>query len=279
MSERRSAYIEAAGHEMHVSEWGDPSNPPLIMWHGLARTGRDFDEAASALSDQFFVTCPDTLGRGLSSWVHDHETGYSFPTYAQTALAMIEHYAFDNLRWVGTSMGGLLGIIMAATTLKGRISHLVINDVGPEIPAEGSRRIAEYVAKPPTFDRVSELRDWLRVTYRSFGENTESFWHRMADTSMRRTDAGRISVHYDPRIVRLLDEDSPDIQIWDIYDQVTAKSLLLRGENSDVLTPEVAAEMLTRGPKPRLELIEDCGHAPTLANASQIALLREFLSS
>ena len=275
----RSTYIAAAGFEMHVTEWGDPKNPALVMWHGLARTGRDFDEAASALSDTYFVICPDTLGRGLSSWARDPRTDYSYRTFGDTALTVFDHYGINQMRWVGTSMGGLIGVTLAADRLKGRITHLVVNDVGPDIPAEGSGRIASYVGNPPVYDTISELEAWLRKNYAPFGRNSDEFWRRMADTSHRRTDDGRITVHYDPQIVTQFTYHKADLDVWDAYDAIEARTLLLRGETSDVLPAQVAEEMTRRGPKPRLEVMRDCGHAPTLTTWHEIALLREFLAT
>ncbi|HEU4987664.1 MAG TPA: alpha/beta hydrolase [Rhizobiaceae bacterium] len=275
----RSTYIAAAGFEMHVTEWGDPKNPALVMWHGLARTGRDFDEAASALSDTYFVICPDTLGRGLSSWAHDPRTDYSYRIFGDTALAVFDHYGIDQMRWVGTSMGGLIGVTLAADRLKGRITHLVVNDVGPDIPAEGSGRIASYVGNPPVYDTISELEAWLRKNYAPFGRNSDEFWRRMADTSHRRTDDGRVTVHYDPQIVTQFTYHKADLDVWDAYDAIEARTLLLRGETSDVLPAQVAEEMTRRGPKPRLEVMRDSGHAPTLTTWHEIALLREFLAT
>lgn len=278
MSLRRSAYIDAAGFEIHVSEWGRPENPPLVMWHGLARTGRDFDEAADALSDTYFVICPDTLGRGLSSWARDYTVDYSYRVFGEIALAVLDHYRIAGLRWVGTSMGGLIGVTLAAGALKGRISHLVINDIGPDIPEAGTGRIAAYVGNPPVYDTIGELEEWLRANYAPFGENTQVFWRRMADTSARRMDDGRITVHYDPAIVSQFTHHKADLDVWDAYDAIEAKTLVIRGESSDVLSAAVAAQMQRRGPCPRLEVMANCGHAPTLASASEIAMLRDFLA-
>jgi pimeloyl-ACP methyl ester carboxylesterase len=275
----RSAYVPAAGFELHVTEWGDPKNPALVMWHGLARTGRDFDEAAEALSDTYFVLCPDTLGRGLSSWAKDPTVDYSYRVFGDTALGMLDHYRLGKVRWVGTSMGGLIGVTLAAERLKGRVTHLVINDVGPDIPAAGIGRIASYVGNPPVYDTVAELEAWLRANYAPFGTNTDSFWRRMADTSARRTDAGRVTVHYDPAIVTQLTHHKADLDVWDAYDAIEAKTLITRGENSDVLAAPVAEAMLGRGPRPRLHVVGGCGHAPTLASANEIGLLRDFLAS
>ncbi|MVT00240.1 alpha/beta fold hydrolase [Devosia marina] len=273
----RSTYIDAAGFEMHVTEWGDRANPVLVMWHGLARTGRDFDEAARALSADFFVLCPDTLGRGLSAWARRGAADYTFATYGAMTSAMLKHYDVGQFGWVGTSMGGLLGITLAAGPLSDRITHLVINDVGPDIPYDSARRIAEYVGNPPVFDTIADYEFWLRRTYAPFGENSESFWRRMVDTSMRRTDKGQVTVHYDPAIVSTMVENKADLDVWNAYDAVTAHTLLIRGAQSDVLPPTVASAMRMRGPCPELVTIPDCGHAPTFSDEKQIDLLRSFL--
>ncbi len=199
MTQPRSVYVPAAGFEIHVTEWGDRQRPLLVMWHGLARTGRDFDEAAEALSDSWFVICPDTIGRGMSSWARDASVDYSYRVFGDIALGLLGHYRATSLGWVGTSMGGLIGVTLAAGRLKGLISHLVVNDIGPEIPAVGIDRIAAYVGAPPVYDTVAELEAWLRRTYAPFGHNTDAFWRRMADTSARRTDSGKVTVQYDPR--------------------------------------------------------------------------------
>ena len=278
MTRPRSTYVSASGFEIHVTEWGDPANPALVMWHGLARTGRDFDEAAEALSDSYFVICPDTLGRGLSSWARDPATDYSYETFGRLAEAMLAHYGIHETRWIGTSMGGLIGVTLAAGVLRDRITHLVINDIGPDIPAAGAERIAAYVGTPPLYDTVAELEAWLRANYAPFGDNTPRFWRRMADTSARRTDDGRITVHYDPHIVTQFTHHKADLDVWDAYDAVEAKTLVIRGESSDVLAASVAEEMTRRGPRPALHVIPGCGHAPTLASDDQIALVRAFLA-
>ncbi|MHA6297538.1 alpha/beta fold hydrolase [Devosia sp. CAU 1758] len=278
MTGPRSSFLDAAGFEMHVTAWGDPGSPALVMWHGLARTGRDFDEAASALSEDYFVLCPDTLGRGLSAWARRGAADYTFETYGNMASAMLDHFGVNQFGWVGTSMGGLLGITLAAGDLGQRMTHLVINDVGPDIPVDSARRIADYVGNPPTFDTVADYEIWLRKTYAPFGTNSEAFWRRMTDTSLRRSDAGKVTVHYDPAIVSLMGENKADLDVWEAYDAVSTPTLLIRGEHSDVLPPTVASAMRMRGPCPQLVTMPDCGHAPTLADDRQISVLREFLA-
>lgn len=277
MISRRSTYVTCGPHELHVSEWGDPANPPLVMWHGLARTGRDFDEAASELAREYFVVCPDTLGRGLSSWARDVSVDYSYAAYGEHAAAILDHYDLGTIRWVGTSMGGLLGVTLAAGFLKERISHLVVNDIGPWIPQDATGRIGSYVGNPPAFHSISELEQWLRKNYAPFGENSDQFWRRMADTSARRMDDGRITTHYDPQIVSQFTVHKSDLDCWPHWDALAAKTLLLRGEKSDVLPSSVAAEMTQRGPKPQLVEFSGCGHAPTLASESEFAVLGKFL--
>ncbi len=277
MPDRRSTYVQSGPHQLHISEWGDKANPPLIMWHGLARTGRDFDEAALALSAHYFVLCPDTLGRGLSSWAKDASTDYSYAAYGGHALSILDHYGIETLRWIGTSMGGLLGVTLAAGALKQRITHLVVNDIGPWIPEEATGRIADYVGKVPVFEGVLELEEWLRSNYAPFGDNSDAFWRRMADTSMRRRDDGLITVHYDPQIASQFTIHRSDLDCWPQWDAIEAPTLLLRGEQSDVLPKTIAREMTTRGPKPELVEFSGYGHAPTMTTNKEISLLRDFL--
>ena len=279
MTQPKSTYIPAAGFEIHVTEWGDKSKPALVMWHGLARTGRDFDEAAEALSDSYFVICPDTPGRGMSSWAKDASKDYSYAKFGDAALDVFDHYGIDKMRWVGTSMGGLIGVTLAGGRLKDRITHLVINDIGPDIPEAATGRITDYVGNPPAYDTMIEMETWLRSNYAPFGRNSDAFWRRMADTSARRMSDGRVTVHYDPQIVTQFTYHKADLDVWDAYDAIAARTMLFRGMISDVLPASVAAQMQARGPKPELHEFAGVGHAPTLATDKEIRLLRDFLAS
>lgn len=274
----RSNYVQTCGHEIHVTEWGDAKRPPLVMWHGLARTGRDFDEAAEALSDTYFVLCPDTLGRGLSSWARDAAVDYSYRSFGDIVAGILDHYGIADVRWVGTSMGGLIGVTLAGGRMKDRITHLVVNDIGPSIPESAVGRIASYVGSPPVFETVAELEQWLRTNYAPFGPNTDAFWRRMTDTSLRRTDGGRVTVHYDPQIVTQFTHHKSDLDCWPQWDSVEAHMMLLRGSESDVLPAETAEEMVRRGCDVAYHQFAGIGHAPTLAAAQEITLLREFLA-
>jgi pimeloyl-ACP methyl ester carboxylesterase len=272
MTAPRSRYVPAAGYEIHVTEWGVPGRPALVMWHGLVRTGRDFDEAAAALADEYFVLCPDTIGRGLSSWAKPED--YNFAVYHAVVLELLGHYGIDSLRWVGTSMGGLIGATLAAGVLRGRISHLVMNDIGPDVAEAGARRIADYLRHPPSFATVTEFEAFYRRVYAPFGDNTDAFWQRLTESSVRRTDDGRLTVHYDPGIAMLFGA----YDLWPEYNAVAAKALLLRGSQSDVLSRETARHMQATGPRPELIELEGVGHAPTLTTAREIGLLRSFMA-
>lgn len=276
---RVSHFLRLGGDEIRVSTWGDPARPAIMLWHGLARTGRDFDELAADLSDRWFVLCPDTLGRGLSSWANDPTTDYTLERYGDHAIATLDHFVIDRLAWLGTSMGGLIGILLAAGRLKDRLTHFIVNDVGPEIPADAIARIVTYVGNPPVVATIAELKAWLRRAYAPFGTNPDRFWQRMIETSLRRMDDGQVTLHYDPKIVAQFGSGSAQPDIWQAWDAITTPTLLVRGERSDVLPRVVAEHMTRRGPRPRLVEFADVGHAPTFTTPRQITAVRAFLEA
>lgn len=275
---RTSRYLTCAGYEIHVSEWGAANQDVVVMWHGLARTGRDFDDIASHLAERYRIICPDTIGRGLSQWAKDRERDYCFAVYCDIAADLLDQLGVERLRWVGTSMGGLIGLALAAERLKDRITHLVLNDIGPEVPQAAADRIAAYAGNPPSFSTFGEFEAWIRTIYRPFGEHDDATWKLLAETGHRRTDDGRITVHYDPRIVTQFTTHKSDLDLWDEFDAVTCPTLLLRGANSDVLQGGVAEAMTKRGPKAMLVEIEGVGHAPVLNNREQRGIVTAFLA-
>jgi pimeloyl-ACP methyl ester carboxylesterase len=275
---RRSLYLDIYGHEIHVTEWGDTSAPALVMWHGLARTGRDFDTAARHFSSRYRVICPDTLGRGLSGWSTMPDRDYTLDTYADYAIAMLEQLGVDRCKWVGTSMGGLLGMVLAAGPMKRRIERLVINDIGPRPNPVAMTRIRAYVTARPSFANMRELETFLRQIYMPFGALSDPEWRTMTDTSARRRDDGSITVHYDPEIMRVFADQPDGLNYWAAWDGVGCPTLVLRGVNSDVLLPEVAEEMTRRGPGAQLVTVPGCGHAPYLNVPNQIKLVEQFLA-
>ncbi|MBV7407987.1 alpha/beta fold hydrolase [Maritimibacter sp. DP1N21-5] len=263
----RSRFLPLLGHELHVTEWGDPGAPPVICWHGLARTGRDFDELAARLADTHFVLCPDTIGRGMSSWSEAPEDDYRLPHYADIARAMMDLYGMRQVRWIGTSMGGQIGMTVASQT-PDRIASLVINDIGPEVPTPAMDRIVTYSSELPTFDTVNEAERWLREVYVPFGPADDSFWSRMAETSVRRRDDGKLTIHYDPRLIAVLESNRGMMDLWPAWEEITAPTLVIRGADSDLLTEGIAARMSATGPAPRVLVMEGYGHAPNLSTGA-----------
>ena len=173
----RSQYLPVAGHEIHLTAWGDPAAPALMLWHGLARTGRDFDTLARHFADRFHVLCPDTIGRGLSSWSSAPETDYTLPAYCRHAVELLDRLGIAQCRWVGTSMGGLIGMALAGTPeTASRIERLVLNDVAPRLNQAAIERILAYVAIVPEFATMAEFEGFLRTVYAPFGQLTDAEW-------------------------------------------------------------------------------------------------------
>ncbi|MWD30129.1 alpha/beta fold hydrolase [Aquicoccus sp. SCR17] len=274
MTGPRSQFLPVLDHEVHLTEWGTPGAPPLIMWHGLARTGRDFDELAAALSDRWHVICPDTVGRGMSSWARSEEE-YRLPHLHDVALGLLDAMGLERVDWLGTSMGGLIGMKLAAGPGAPRLRSLVINDIGPEIPRAAIDRILGYAADLPVFDTVAEAHAWLGAVYEPFGPSPESYRARTTETSLRRRDDGRWTLHYDPRIVAMLQEPE-DVRLWDDFARIATPCHVLRGASSDILPAAISARMAEEGPRPDETLFADCGHAPSLSRPEDARLVREI---
>jgi pimeloyl-ACP methyl ester carboxylesterase len=274
----KSGYAICEGRELHYVEWGE-GRETVIAWHGLARTGRDMDDIAAHLASRYRVICPDTIGRGLSQWSAQPEREYCLDVYARLAVALLDALGVDDCLWLGTSMGGALGIHLAAGALKGRIRRLLLNDIGPELAPAAVERIRTYAGSPPQFDRMSELEQYFRTIYRPYGRLSDEQWRRLAETSARRTADGRLTPHYDPKIVLQFEHYPHDYDQWDAYDAVECPTLCLRGESSDLLLPAVAEAMRHRGPHTDVVTIAGCGHAPALNVPEQFQLVERFFSS
>lgn len=275
-----SRYLTLAGRSVHLLDWGRAEAPAVILWHGFARNAHDFDDLAAALSPYYRLLVVDTIGRGLSEWSPEPDAEYTVPFYARQAVELFTQLGLTTARWVGTSMGGLIGMVAAATALKSQISHLVLNDVGPAIAPGAVSRILTYAGSPPTFASLPELEQYFRTIYAPFGIATDAGWRKLAETSVRRLPDGRLTPHYDPQIAAVLGRQTAAAtgDAWPLYDQITAKTLLLRGAVSDLLSEETAAEMTRRGPRARRIDIPGIGHAPTLDTPEQIALIAQFLA-
>lgn len=264
---------------MAYVEWQGPAGRrPVVCVHGLTRNGRDFDRLAAALASGAPVFCPDMPGRGQSQWL-DHAEDYAYPTYISACATLLARLGADEVDWVGTSMGGIIGMFMAA--LPGTpIRRLVLNDVGAFIPAEALKRLATYVGSDPSFAGEAALEADLRRVAAPFGALSDADWRHLAHISTRRKPDGSLGYAYDPRIGNALREREPeDVDFWPIYDAIAVPTLILRGANSDILRASDARAMTERGPRARLVEFAGVGHAPALMAADQIAHVREFLAA
>jgi pimeloyl-ACP methyl ester carboxylesterase len=264
-------------HRMAYTQWGERDNPRvLVCVHGLSRNGRDFDELARALAADFRVVCPDVVGRGRSDWLRD-PAGYGVAQYVADLLVLIARLDVDSVDWLGTSMGGLIG--MALASLEGSpIARLLLNDVGPVISAESIKRIGDYIGRAPVFASFAEAEAYIRLVSAPFGPLTDAQWHALTESSLRPRADGRLEMRYDPAIAQSFQlATAGDIDLWPIYDRLRCPTLLVRGEKSDLLSRDTARAMAARGPRPQLVEVPRVGHAPMFMDEAQIAIVRRFL--
>jgi len=264
------------GREIHYTQWGAEHQETVIAWHGLARTCRDMDDIAEHLSQHYRVICPDTIGRGLSQWSPQPEREYCLDFYAQLATCFVDQLGLDSIHWLGTSMGGAIGTVAAATSLRGRIRRLVLNDNGPQLADAALQRIRSYAGSPMAFDRVSELEAYFRSVYQPYGWLSDAQWRRLAETSTRRLPDGRVTPHYDPAMVMQFTHHENDYLRWREWDTLDIPVLCLRGESSDLLLRDTCDEMRKRGPRAVVIEIANCGHAPALNTQAQFELVERF---
>ncbi len=276
--------LDARGlHRMAWHEWGDPANPRVVVCvHGLSRQGRDFDTLARALADEFRVVCPDVVGRGHSDRLAD-PSGYQIPAYVADMVTLLARLNAGELQWVGTSMGGLIGLGLAALA-RSPVRSLVLNDVGPVIEAGALQRIGAYLGQPQRFPDEQAAADYLWSISSSFGPHTPEQWLALTRPQLRPAPDGQGFVqHYDPAIALPLKAITPEAAaageafLWQCWDALRCPVLLLRGAESDLLSPATAQAMTERGPKARLVSFPGVGHAPTLVAADQVAVVRDWL--
>ncbi|GAP37188.1 alpha/beta fold hydrolase [Piscinibacter sakaiensis] len=288
--EPRLRHVDCLGarglHRMAYWEWGARDNPRvLVCVHGLSRQGRDFDVLARAMSDHCRVVCPDVVGRGESDRLAD-PSGYQIPAYVADMVTLLARLDARELNWVGTSMGGLIGLGLAA--LPGSpVRRLVLNDVGPAIEASALARIGSYLGVPVQWDSEAEAAAALWQISQGFGPHTPEQWLALTRPMLRRSTAadGRTVwvPHYDPAIAVPFRALTPaaaaagEALLWQSYDALRIPTLLLRGAESDLLTARTAQQMRERGPRAELHEFPGVGHAPTLVAPEQVAVLREFL--
>ena len=268
-------------HHMAFWEWGDAANPRvLVCAHGLARQGRDFDTLARSLCNDYRVVCPDVVGRGRSDALAD-PMGYQIPAYVADMVTLLARLNATAVHWVGTSMGGLIGLGLAALP-HSPVTRLVLNDVGPTIQAEALVRIGTYLGAPVRWNTVEEAADYMLGISKGFGAHTREQWLALT-RPMLKADGDGFKPHYDPNIALPFKSITAEMAaageaaLWRGYDAITCPTLLLRGADSDLLTRGTARAMTQRGPKARLVEFAAVGHAPTLVAADQIDVVREFL--
>ncbi|MGO4390995.1 alpha/beta fold hydrolase [Variovorax sp. M-6] len=281
-----SNYLQIAGREVHWLDWGPRDGPVVVAWHGLARTCRDMDELAVHFAERGFrVICPDTIGRGLSQWSPAPDDEYQLSFYGRLALGLFDELKLTRVHWVGTSMGGAIGMVSASgllePTMKPRIASLVLNDNAPQIAAAAVARIRSYAGQPPAFDTVVELEQFFRTVYKPYGWLSDAQWRRLTETSTRRLPDGRVTPHYDPAMVRQFEAHPDDYLVWPHYDAIEVPLLCLRGVESDLVLPATLDEMRRRGPGAagRLQVIEvpGCGHAPALNVPAHLGPIEAFI--
>ena len=285
-------------HRMHYTDWGDPASPHVVICvHGLTRVCRDFDFLAQALARECRVVCPDIAGRGKSDWLA-RKDDYGYPQYMRDVTALLalvtawpvatrwlgklanflgKRYGSRSVYWVGTSMGGMLGMLLAAYP-NSPIRKLVLNDIGALIPKAALERIATYVGNDPRFQTFDELESYVRQVSASFGPLTDAQWHHLTLHSARQYPDGSWGMGYDPDIAQpMRGNPLQDIDLWQCWDAITCPTLVLRGAQSDLLLKQTVEQMRNRGPRPRVVEFAGIGHAPMLMAEDQITVVREFL--
>jgi pimeloyl-ACP methyl ester carboxylesterase len=269
-------------HRMAYKEWGDPANSRvLVCVHGVTRVSDDFDNMAISLSDEYRVICPDVVGRGRSDWLRDPQH-YQIPQYVSDMVTLLARLNAETVHWFGTSMGGLIG--MGLASLKDSpVRKLVLNDVGPALNPAALARIGDYVGKDVHFDTFDEAARYIKDISLPFGPHSDDEWRKLAADALKQDKDGKWIMHYDPGLAVLIKATTPELvqrseaMLWKAYDAIACPTLVVRGTESDLLKPEVAQAMVTRGPKAKLVEIPGVGHAPTFLHADQIGHVREFL--
>lgn len=266
-------------YRMAYREWGDPANPDVVVLaHGLTHNGQVFATLAQALAQRYRVVVPDVVGRGDSDWLRD-PMGYQPAFYVQDMLALVARLGVERVDWLGTSMGGLIGMLLAA--LPGTpVRRLILNDVGPTLSREAIARIGGYVGKAPLFATPEQAEAYLRTVCASCGQHSDAQWAELTQ-AMFAPSAGGWKIRYDPAIAVPFQHgaNGDDLDLWGHYERIAGPVLVLRGETSDLLSRETAAAMRQRLPQTRVEEVPGVGHAPLFMHAEQIERVMHFLCS
>lgn len=279
MSQHYFTSIASANtHRIAYTHWGDPANPNvLICVHGLTRNSRDFDSLAATLASHYRVICPDMVGRGQSDWL-SHPEQYTSAVYLADMLALLKHLNLTQVDWLGTSMGGLIGIILAAQS-QPLIRRLILNDIGPFIPKEGLIPLVQRLTQPPPqFTNLSEAEQFFRLVNSPFGPLTDSQWQHLTQYGTQLHEDGYYCLAYDPKIAHTFQSAADsDMDLWSTWQLIRCPVLLLHGEQSIFLLKETIAQMQKTHPQLKVVTFPEIGHAPALMAEEQINLIQEWL--
>jgi len=289
MSEPRLKSVQCSSpaglHRMAYKEWGDPANPRvLVCVHGVTRVADDFDALARALADRYRVVCPDVVGRGRSGRLRDPQH-YTVPQYVADMVTLVARVTRgdEGVHWFGTSMGGLIGMVLASFP-NSPVRRLVLNDIGPVLDPVAMARIGDYIGQDLRFPDFETGAKFVRDVSDAFGPHSEDQWHKLAADVLVQTEGGQWTRHYDPALARPFAAITPEraredeARLWAAYDAIRCPTLLVRGETSDLFSRATAEAMTARGPRPELVEVKGVGHAPTFVQPEQIAIAREFLT-
>lgn len=261
-------------HKITYYTWGNPINPVLMMVHGLSRNGRDYDVLAEALSDRYYVVCPDMPGRGFSDWLPE-SVEYSYTQYMSDLTALIARLNVTEVSWLGSSMGALLGMIMASLP-NTPVKKLIMNDIGPFITSTALQKIRSYVGLMPTFPTFELGLNFIKQIYAPFGNLTDDQWMHMATHSLTQMPDSVYRLHYDPRIA-IFNEDQKDVNLWPCWFGISCPTLVVRGASSEIFPRDVCDQMIANNAMASMCEIEGAGHAPALMSEAEIAIVRDWL--
>jgi len=278
----RQRFVQCASpkglHRVAYLEWGDPKNGKvLVCVHGLTRCARDFETLAAAMADRYRVISVDIAGRGESEWLSDPML-YQIPQYLSDMVTLIARLDVESVHWVGTSMGGLIGMTLAAQA-NTPIRKLVINDAGPVVSKVSLQRIASYVGMAPAFPNIEAADKYVRTVSATFGPHSDAEWRFLTEIVTRKNPDGTLRLHYDPKLAEPFRATMPegDLELWPLWDAIKCPTLVVHGAQSDLLTRETCEKMAGRGPKAKVVDIAGVGHAPTLMHDDQVRIVRDFL--